>query len=192
MCQTWVNKILLSCLDESQDGGNASAAFLIRKLDLTSTKDFFFCLDVLKSPDFHFAALCQVQRGFISSVFTFEDQWLSCVLLCDSKQTKRLTITTDETIFPERCTLAISPVSPRGVNIQVQASSKWFVLVVLIKTEDGAVCKREAVIGLSLFRSCRETVPKFKTAPGNNLSGLKAEKIFLLPQKWLFWSTRLF
>lgn len=42
MSQTWVNEILLSRLSDSQDGGNASAAFLIRKLDLTLTKAFFF------------------------------------------------------------------------------------------------------------------------------------------------------
>ncbi len=53
MCQTWVNKILLSYLSESQDGGNTSTAFLICKLDLTLTKDLF-CLDVWKSTDLHF------------------------------------------------------------------------------------------------------------------------------------------
>lgn len=45
------------CFSQSQDGGNASAAFLSHKLDFDET---LVCLDVLKSSDLTFAALCQV------------------------------------------------------------------------------------------------------------------------------------
>lgn len=99
-----------------------------------------------------------------------------CHWVCESNQTERLTIT-------NYFYWALAEWK-RGVKIQVQVSSKWFVLVLLIKTKDGVVCRmnptREAVIGD--FSFCRRTASKFVTTPG---------KQFVWTQSWVNISTYL-
>lgn len=92
-------------------------------------------------------------------------------VICDCKRTERLTIT--------NYFYWTQAEWKWGVKIQVQVSSKWFVLVLLIKTKERVVCRinstREPVIGDSLFLQAVEDSIQICDSSGETVCLLKAE-----------------